>query len=177
MTASQPEHPAPAARTLILLRHGKSDYPAGVADHDRPLAPRGESEAALAGRLIDDTFGPVDAVLCSTALRTRETLSYSGIQAPTTYAPEIYDASAGEILAQVSTVPSEVSVLLVVGHSPGMPGLALTLADDNSDGTVYSAVQSRFPTSAFAVLRVRGPWDTLSTAGAELSDFVIARHD
>ena len=28
-------------RTLLLLRHAKSDYPAGVADHDRPLAARG----------------------------------------------------------------------------------------------------------------------------------------
>ena len=36
-------------RTLLLLRHSKSDYPQGVADHERPLAPRGEREAALAG--------------------------------------------------------------------------------------------------------------------------------
>ena len=36
-------------RTLLLLRHAKSDYPAAVADHDRPLAPRGDREAALAG--------------------------------------------------------------------------------------------------------------------------------
>src|SRR3989337_2337943 len=36
-------------RTLLLLRHAKSDYPDGVADHERPLAPRGIREAALAG--------------------------------------------------------------------------------------------------------------------------------
>ena len=39
-------------RVLILLRHAKSDYPAAVADHDRPLAPRGEREAALAGEWL-----------------------------------------------------------------------------------------------------------------------------
>ena len=31
------------------MRHAKSDYPDGVADHERPLAPRGDREAALAG--------------------------------------------------------------------------------------------------------------------------------
>ena len=39
-------------RTLVLLRHAKSDYPGGVADHDRPLAPRGEREAGLAGEWL-----------------------------------------------------------------------------------------------------------------------------
>ena len=34
-----------APRTLVLMRHGKSGYPPGVADHDRPLADRGRREA------------------------------------------------------------------------------------------------------------------------------------
>ena len=39
-------------RTLILLRHAKSDYPDGVADHERPLAKRGIREAALADEKV-----------------------------------------------------------------------------------------------------------------------------
>ena len=69
-------------RTLILLRHGKSGYPPGVADHDRPLAPRGERQAALAGAWISQHLPPVDLVLCSTAERTRQTLARTGIMAP-----------------------------------------------------------------------------------------------
>ena len=38
------------ARTLILMRHGKSGYPPATRDHDRPLAERGDRQAALAGR-------------------------------------------------------------------------------------------------------------------------------
>ena len=52
-------------RTLLLLRHAKSDYPAGVADHDRPLAPRGVREAGLAGDWLRAHAPAVDAVLCS----------------------------------------------------------------------------------------------------------------
>ena len=38
--------------TLALLRHAKSAYPAGVADHDRPLNARGRRDAPVAGRLL-----------------------------------------------------------------------------------------------------------------------------
>ena len=38
--------------TLLLLRHAKSAYPEGMVDHDRPLAPRGVRQAALAGDWI-----------------------------------------------------------------------------------------------------------------------------
>src|SRR5690349_18486929 len=53
-------------RTLLLMRHAKSGYPDGVADHDRPLAARGIREAGLAGDWIRANFAEVDAVLCST---------------------------------------------------------------------------------------------------------------
>jgi len=69
-------------RTLLLLRHAKSDYPPGVADHERPLAPRGEREAKLAGNWLRAHAPSVDAVLCSTATRTRETLARTHIDAP-----------------------------------------------------------------------------------------------
>ncbi len=69
-------------RTLVLLRHAKSDYPGGVADHDRPLAPRGIREAGLAGDWLRAELPAIDAVLCSTATRTRQTLERTGIEAP-----------------------------------------------------------------------------------------------
>ena len=74
-------------RTLLLLRHAKSDYPAGVADHERPLAPRGIREAALAGNWLRAHAPGVDAVLCSTATRTRQTLERTRIEAPTEFHP------------------------------------------------------------------------------------------
>src|SRR6201993_5368928 len=39
-------------RTLLLMRHAKSGYPAGVVDRERPLAPRGIREAGLAGKWL-----------------------------------------------------------------------------------------------------------------------------
>src|SRR4029453_5768266 len=72
-------------RTLLLLRHAKSDYPQGVADHERPLAPRGEREAGLAGDWLRAHAPAVDAVLCSTATRTRQTLARTLIDPPVNF--------------------------------------------------------------------------------------------
>lgn len=142
------------SRTLVLMRHGKSGYPPGVDDHDRPLADRGRREAALAGRWMSDEGLTIDAVLCSTATRTRQTLERAGITAPTTFVDDIYGGAPHEILEAIRLhAPADAGTVMVVGHSPGMPTTALTL---DSDGHI-----ERFPTSAYAVVTVGLPWDRL----------------
>jgi phosphohistidine phosphatase len=167
-------------RTLLLLRHAKSDYPDGVPDHDRPLAPRGIREAALAGDWIRANADGVNAVLCSTATRTRQTLERTGITAAVEYVDRIYDATPGVVIEEINGVQSrfgdEVSTLLVVGHEPVMSSLALGLADEeSSNGPAAAQLSAKFPTSSIAVLRSPAPWDEWALRGAELVDFHTAR--
>ena len=91
-------------RTLLLLRHAKSDYPPDVADHDRPLAPRGMREAGLAGDWMRAHAPAVDAVLCSTATRTRETLERTRIDAPVEFVDRLYDATPGTVIDVINGV-------------------------------------------------------------------------
>lgn len=139
------------------MRHGKSGYPDGVGDHERPLAERGRREAALAGRWIADAGYTVDAVLCSTATRTQQTLERTGITAPVTYVDDIYGGHPDAILESIRLhAPADADTLLVVGHEPGMPATALTL---DPDGHI-----DRFPTSAYGVVETETPWDRLGLA-------------
>src|SRR5438128_211134 len=103
-------------RTLILMRHGKSSYPAGVADIERPLAPRGRREAALAGDWLRKTQPSIDAVRCSPAVRTRETLVATGIGAPVEFDAAIYEATPHTLIELVQLTPDTAGTLLVVGH-------------------------------------------------------------
>lgn len=169
-------------RTLVLLRHAKSDYPDGVVDHDRPLAERGVREATLAGEWIRTNVGDVDAVLCSTATRTRQTLERTGITAPVEFVDRLYDATPGVVIEEVNAVPTrfpgDVSTLLVIGHEPVMSSLALGLAadpDTEGDNRAYQQVSAKFPTSAIAVLHTTAPWDRLALRGARLVDFHVPR--
>lgn len=162
-------------RTLLLLRHAKSDYPDGVADHDRPLAPRGIREAALAGDWIRANVGTVDAVLCSTATRTRETLARTGIEADTRYSDDLYDSRPGTVLGLINGVGDDVETLLVVGHEPTTSSLAFGLAGSESDVAAVEEMRTKYPTSAIAVLTTPLPWTQLGLGGATLVNFHVPR--
>lgn len=163
-------------RTLLLLRHAKSDYPQGVADHERPLAPRGEREAGLAGDWLRAHAPAVDAVLCSTATRTRQTLARSRIDAPVNFVDRLYDATPGAVIEEINRTEPDVETLLVIGHEPAMSSVALGLATaDGSNTTAAERISTKFPTSAIAVLRTGQPWDQLALSGAALVGFHVPR--
>ncbi len=161
-------------RTLILMRHGKSGYPPGVDDHERPLAERGLREAALAGEWLRATRPPIDAVRCSTATRTRQTLAATGVTAPVVYEPGIYEAAPSTLVELVRLCDEDVSTLLVVGHAPGMPRTAWELAGNRDDDAAIE-LGRKFPTSALAVLTFDRPWEQIGEGTGELVAFHVPR--
>lgn len=167
-------------RTLIVLRHAKSDYPTGVDDHDRPLARRGVREAGLAGDWLRAHAPAVSAVLCSTATRTRETLARTRIAAPVEYVDRLYDATPGTVIDEINRVQtrfdSDVQTLLLIGHEPAMSAVSLGLASaEGSNSAAAEDISVKFPTSAIAVLRTGEPWDQLALGGATLVTFHVPR--
>jgi phosphohistidine phosphatase len=145
-----------------------------VADHDRPLAPRGKREAALAGNWLRANLPAIDAVLCSTATRTRETLARTAIDAPVSYVDRLYDATSGTVISEINGVGDDVAVLLVVGHEPTMSQLALGLAR-NANTDAAERISTKFPTSAMAVLRFDRTWKDVELGSAELDVFHVPR--
>ncbi|KZS58648.1 SixA phosphatase family protein [Mycobacterium ostraviense] len=163
-------------RNLVLMRHAKSAYPDGVADHDRPLAPRGIREARLAGEWLRANVPTVDSVLCSTATRTRETLAHTGIDALVRYARRLYGATPGVVIEEINRVADEITTLLVIGHEPTTSALALILATAGStESTVAQRISEKFPTSAIAVLQIEGRWEDLRPGDAALVTFHVPR--
>ncbi|WP_454814151.1 SixA phosphatase family protein [Labrys neptuniae] len=140
-------------KRLMLLRHAKSDYPAGVSDHERPLASRGQRDAPRMGREIARRGLWPDHVIASTARRTRETLTLiEGSLGPHTlhFERAIYEAPPEAILRVIRTVAPEIGTLLVVGHNPGLEQVAAFLT--KGAGTVADPLSGKFPTAALAVL-------------------------
>lgn len=162
-------------RNLVLMRHAKSDYPEGVPDHGRPLAPRGIREAGLAGEWLREHLPAIEAVLCSSATRTRQTLARTGVDAPASFLDRLYGASPGEMLGQINGVDDAVGTLLVVGHEPTMSAVTLGLAGKGSDRDAAARIAEKFPTSGIAVLRVPGAWADLHLDGGQLVSFHVPR--
>jgi phosphohistidine phosphatase len=158
------------------MRHAKSDYPDAVSDHQRPLAPRGIREAALAGEWLRANLPAIEAVLCSSAVRTRQTLERTGIAAPVSYSDALYGASPGTMIGEINQVGDDIATLLVVSHEPTVSEVALGLAEPaGSDRKALAGIAMKFPTSGIAVLRVPGSWASLEPGGAELTSFHVPR--
>lgn len=162
------------------MRHAKAAFPLGVEDHDRPLAQRGHHEAPLAGKWFMDNAVVPDFILCSSALRARQTCTWVcqqlGDKAPTPKLESgLYAAGVSSMLSVINHVPETVNTLLVISHMPGIQGLALRLATRDSDQNAYMDLASGFSTSAFAVLEHAGEWATLDGQDAVLKNFVVPR--
>jgi phosphohistidine phosphatase len=166
-------------RRLVVLRHAKSAWPDGVADHQRPLAPRGRRDAPAAGRALVEAGCLPDLALCSTAVRARETWELASAQwgtpPPVRHDPRLYAAGVPDLLAAVHEVSAEVGTLLLVGHNPGLEELVLDLAGDGLDDTL-DRVRVKFPTSAIAVLAWHGAsWRALAPGTALLTAVMVPR--
>ena len=118
-----------APRLLLLLRHAKSAWPEGVADRDRPLAPRGEAAClVMGGHLVARGWRP-DRLVASPARRTVETARrvlavLGGSPVVVEEDERLYGGEAGAVGAVVTETPPAVRCLLAVGHQPELEALA-----------------------------------------------------
>lgn len=148
---------------LLLMRHGKSDWPPDVADFNRPLTKRGRADSQkMADWLRTQQLLP-ELVVASTAARAAETCQLLCAQlelssAQLRWEPRIYEATPTTLLTRLRTTPASCRRLLLIGHNPGLEQLLLTLADGpvtpRADGKLMT-------TAAIAQIRFDCDWSEL----------------
>jgi phosphohistidine phosphatase len=162
-------------RTLILTRHAKSSWAnAGLDDHDRPLNDRGLEASAAIGNWMQSRGHVPDAVLSSTAQRTRDT--WTGIAAALATPPEptwvaaLYHADAEAMLEVLRG--AEGTTVLVLGHNPGIADFAARLLDQSPALPGFL----RYPSGATTVIRFQNDaWTGTAFGAGQFIDFVKPR--
>jgi phosphohistidine phosphatase len=171
-----------AVRHLFLLRHATAgNGEPGSIDQERPLSPRGNSEAPrMAAHLAERAErldGPLH-IVCSSAVRARQTLGYieTALGTPPTVEveAELYLASFDELLERVRSLDAQTPRVVVIGHNPGMADLAATLVDPTVPGAVR--LGDDFPAAALAHLEF-GPagWSDVNAGRGRLLDFAVPK--
>ena len=165
----------PSSKRLFILRHAKSSWDEpGLADHERPLAPRGRRAVeAIAAHVSAAGITP-ELVLCSSARRTRETLEGVAVGREHVIEPGLYGANCQDVLERLHRVPEEIGSVMLVGHNPTLQALVLRLADEDAaaHGSDLAEVRRKFPTGALATLIFDGAWGKLSPGSARLASYV-----
>ncbi|WEO78807.1 histidine phosphatase family protein [Cryobacterium sp. SO2] len=152
----------PSERTLIVLRHAKSDWSGGEADIDRTLNPRGQSQAPDAGSWLAEHFPTIDLAIVSPATRARATWALASAELGQSPEARIddraYAASVNDLLQIVRELPDEHQNVILVAHNPGLEDLVWTLTGESVT----------LSTSSLAVLGVPGTWSELVDSSAVL---------
>ncbi len=146
------------ARTLVVLRHAKSDWSTGRPDRERPLAPRGRRQAPEAGAWLAAHLDPPELAVVSPAERTRATWALVSAalpeEVPVRVEQRLYAASRTELSGLVASLPPEIESVVLVGHNPGVEDLVQELSGE----------WVPMKTSALAVLTWEGAWTDAGSA-------------
>ncbi|GAA2183031.1 hypothetical protein GCM10009785_24860 [Brooklawnia cerclae] len=143
------------------MRHAKALAHSALGDRGRELAPRGWQEAQQAGREL--AGHGIQSVLCSASARTRQTVEALGLRVPgdgpvpVEYLDDLYLGTADAIRRRIGEVDDDITGLLVVGHSPGIPTVAADLAWASKPQDA-DTIQRWFPTASYSQFRIDGPW-------------------
>lgn len=166
---------------LMLLRHAKSDWrDPGLDDHDRPLAPRGIAAARAMGQEIARRNLVPSRVLCSSALRARQTwqeASPAFDPAPPVETVEaLYDFGDGDALLEaIHALGGTSSRLMLICHNPAIEQLARRLTGQG-DPELRRRMRQKFPTAALAVLSFESAtWPEVHDSGGTLLSFIRPR--
>lgn len=161
-------------KTLILTRHAKSDWTGDTpSDHERRLSKRGHRTAPLIGRWLRGKALIPDLILCSDAVRTRETLALILAEWETwptvRQRRSLYNASDARML-EIVKAETTAECIMIVAHNPGIGALAERLL-------ARPAAHPRFgpyPTGATAAITFElDDWAKLQPGSGVLAGFTI----
>ena len=157
-------------KSLLIMRHAKSDYPADVPnDFERPLNKRGVKDSprmarvVLGADLVPDLIG-------SPARRAQETVSGlvdGGLRTRATSVDDrLYLADTQTLYEVISELPKECTSAMILGHNPGLESWIEELC----------GCRLRLPTAGVVAIDLSCTvWDQSYNAQGQLQWFQIPR--
>lgn len=156
-------------KTVIAMRHAKTEATHAGGDYYRELTKRGRSDAVLAVQKMQELALTPEAIVTSSATRALQTAEIVAEQfgpgVPVIEVAELYASTAELLLAEIRQFPDACDTVVLVAHNPGMLDLANRfIADEESLGHLQ--------TSGFTVIEQKtGRWSAFAPGKAR---FVFA---
>jgi phosphohistidine phosphatase len=156
-------------KEIYVLRHAKSSWDnSNLSDFDRPLADRGISDAKKMSNFLKDMNIKIDKVLCSNAIRAKETfdLTADGFNFEidkATYLDKLYFGDTTTIIQDLKELDESLNNILIVGHNPTLHYLVEILTNESIN---------RFTTCNLATISHDGEWVSLNSQQCSLKSLI-----
>ena len=156
-------------KEIYVLRHAKSSWDnSNLSDFERPLADRGINDAKKMSKFLKDMDLKIDKVLCSNALRAKETfdLTADGFNFEidkATYTDKLYFGDTTNIIKDLKELDESLKNILIVGHNPTLHYLVELLTNKPI---------IRFTTCNLAIISHDGEWISLSSQQCRLRSLI-----
>ena len=156
-------------KEIYVLRHAKSSWDnSNLSDFERPLADRGISDAKKMSNFLKDMNIKIDKVLCSNAIRAKETfdLTADGFNFKidkATYLDKLYFGDTTTIIQDLKELDESLNNILIVGHNPTLHYLVEILTNESIN---------RFTTCNLATISHNGEWVSLNSQQCSLKSLI-----
>jgi phosphohistidine phosphatase len=154
-------------KTLILVRHAKSDWSMdNQKDIDRPLNPRGYTDAHRMGKMLAEEFGKPDSIIASPAVRTMTTAlifcdEFNFPKSKIKIDATLYESSTADYLKCIRDIDHEINSAMIIGHNPVLSDLCMSLT--------RSIIE--LPTCAIVIFEFSGEkWEDFSKQKIQLKE-------
>ena len=150
------------SRTLMLMRHAKTDRQGSQGDRSRQLTDRGQKQARLVA----------DRIICAGAPRARQTLD--GMLKPlgdgprVDYRESLYESGMQAVFDELAQTEDRDRRVLILGHEPTMSICSQWLAEDNSDPDLLDLLNLGLPPATMVLLGSERPLTDWGTHQARL---------
>jgi phosphohistidine phosphatase len=154
-------------KKLIILRHAKAVQDDSLDDIDRYIVEKGKQDIGKIGTFFNSLRIKPEIILCSDALRARQTLELfldaAGIETKIIYKRTIYENNEGKIIELISNSGGDAETLMLVGHLPSVENIVNALSKNRIEN---------FSTSTVAVLGFDiGSWKEIISCKGVLEVF------
>ena len=157
-------------KSLVLMRHAKSNWCGDLSDFDRPLNPRGVSSAIALGNWLRSNDLLPDFALVSAAKRTLETFEKLKINCPLEKKQKLYLASSEEIFHQIRQITA--NCLLVICHNPGISEFSQKISSEWPNHSKFEA----FPSCSTCIIDFDvTDWSNLKFGTGKIKKFITPR--
>lgn len=118
-------------KTLLLVRHAKSDWPEDTEDFDRPLAESGILDAQRMAEHLHGSGVKLDLLVSSPALRALSTCKIFNhyYQTDMETNKKLYNANEGNFLSAIYELSDDTGSVAMFSHNNGISNFANTLCD------------------------------------------------